>query len=158
MELHELQNKDIPSIWLINQEGLPGTGKISEKEIADLLSISELALGAYEENELVGFVICLPPKTRYGSLNYAWFNKRYEEFLYVDRIAVSENHRNCKIGTKLYKEVISHAEQNNCPIAAEVSLKPPNPASLRFHERNGFNEMGVLHHESKSVTMMMRLS
>ena len=158
MELHELQNNDIPSIWLINQEGLPGTGKISEKEIADLLSISELALGAYEENELVGFVICLPPKTRYGSLNYAWFNKRYEEFLYVDRIAVSENHRNCKIGTKLYKEVISHAEQNNYPIAAEVSLKPPNPASLRFHERNGFNEIGILHHESKSVTMMMRLS
>ena len=156
MELHELQNKDIPSIWLINQEGLPGTGKISEKEIADLLSISELALGAYEENELVGFVLCLPPKTRYGSLNYAWFNERYEEFLYVDRIAVSENHRNCKIGTKLYKEVISHAEQNNCPIAAEVSLKPPNPDSLRFHERNGFNEIGVLHHESKSVTMMMR--
>ena len=36
MELHELQNNDIPSIWLINQEGLPGTGKISEKEIADL--------------------------------------------------------------------------------------------------------------------------
>ena len=158
MELHELQNNDIPSIWLINQEGLPGTGKISEKEIADLLSISELALGAYEENELVGFVLCLPPKTRYGSLNYAWFNKRYEEFLYVDRIAVSENHRNCKIGTKLYKEVISHAEQNNYPIAAEVSLKPPNPDSLRFHERNGFNEIGILHHESKSVTMMMRLS
>ena len=158
MELHELQNKDIPSIWLINQEGLPGTGEISEKEIADLLSISELALGAYEENELVGFVLCLPPKKRYGSLNYAWFNKRYEDFLYVDRIAVSENHRNCKIGTKLYKEVISHAKQNNCPIAAEVSLKPPNPDSLRFHERNGFNEIGVLHHESKSVTMMMRLS
>ena len=146
MDLRKLQTKDIPSIWLINQEGLPGTGEISEKEIADLLTLSELSLGAYEENELVGFVLCLPPNTRYGSLNYAWFNKRYEEFLYVDRIAVSENHRNCKIGTKLYKEVISHAEQNNCPIAAEVSLKPPNPDSLRFHERNGFNEIGVLHH------------
>ena len=158
MDLRKLQTKDIPSIWLINQEGLPGTGEISEKEIADLLTLSELSLGAYEENELVGFVLCLPPNTRYGSLNYAWFNNRYENFLYVDRIAVSENHRNCKIGTKLYKEVISHAKQNNCPIAAEVSLKPPNPDSLRFHERNGFNEIGVLHHKSKSVTMMMRLS
>ena len=158
MDFHRLQTKDISSILLINQEGLPGTGEISEEEIADLLTLTELALGAYVENELVGFVLCLPPKTRYGSLNYAWFNQRYEEFLYVDRIAVSEKHRNCMIGSQLYKEVIAHAKQKNCPIAAEVSLKPPNIDSMRFHERHGFNEIGELHHESKSVTMMMRLS
>jgi len=56
----------------------------------------------------------------------------------------------------LYQEVISYAKQNNYPITAEVSLKPPNPDSMRFHHRFGFSEVGVLHHESKSVTMMLR--
>ena len=64
-----------------------------------LLDFSSLAVGAYHGKQLVGFVICLPPKTEYGSLNYAWFNQRYNEFLYVDRIAVATKYQNQKIGT-----------------------------------------------------------
>jgi len=101
-------------------------------------------------------VICFLPRTDYASLNYAWFNQRYQDFLYVDRIAVSENHRNRTIGSLLYQEVISYAKQYNYPIAAEVSLNPPNPGSMRFHYRFDFTEIGVLNHQNKSVTMMMR--
>ncbi len=156
MQLRILGSKDIPSIWEINEQGLPGTGKVSQDEIAELIRLADLSLGAFEEDELVGFVLCLLPRTKYASLNYAWFNQRYNDFLYVDRIAVRESHRNRTIGSLLYQEVIAHAQQNNFPITAEVSLKPPNPDSMRFHYRFGFSEVGVLHHENKSVTMMFR--
>jgi hypothetical protein len=156
MIFRTLRSEDAPALWRINEEGLPGTGKISQDAIIDLLGLAELPLGAFEGGELVGFVLCLPPRTRYGSLNYAWFNKRYDDFLYVDRIAVSEKHRNRKIGSLLYQKVITYAQEQNCPIVAEVSLKPPNPKSMRFHDRHGFNEVGVFHHEKMSVTMMFR--
>ena len=156
MKFRTLRSEDAPSLWRINEEGLPGTGKVSQDAILDLLDLAELPLGAFEEDELVGFVLCLPPKTRYGSLNYAWFNKCYDNFLYVDRIAVSEKHRNRKIGSLLYQKVIAYAQEKNRPVAAEVSLKPPNPKSMRFHARHGFNELEVFHHESMSVTMMFR--
>ena len=156
MLLRTLGSEDIPAIWEINEQGLPGTGKVSQDEIAELIRLAELPLGAYEENQLVGFVLCLLPRTKYVSPNYAWFNQRYQNFLYVDRIAVLESHRNRTIGSLLYQEVIAYAQQNNYPITAEVSLKPPNPDSMRFHHRFGFSEVGVLHHESKSVTMMFR--
>ncbi|MCH1526603.1 MAG: GNAT family N-acetyltransferase, partial [Candidatus Poseidoniaceae archaeon] len=137
-------------------EGLPGTGKVSEKEIVDLLNYSEISIGIYEEDVLLGFVICLPPRTTYGSLNYAWFNSRYSEFLYVDRIAVSISHRNQNIGSILYREVINYAINKSIPVTAEVNLKPPNPGSIRFHSRHGFSEVGVFEHENKAVTMMIR--
>ena len=156
MLLRTLGSEDIPAIWEINEQGLPGTGKVSQDEIAELIRLAELPLGAYEENQLVGFVLCLLPRTKYASPNYAWFDQRYQNFLYVDRIAVLESHRNRTIGSLLYQEVIAYAQQNNYPITAEVSLKPPNPDSMRFHHRFGFSEVGVLHHESKSVTMMFR--
>jgi len=156
MQLRILGSKDIPAIWEINEQGLPGTGKVSQDEIAELLINAELSLGAYEEDELVGFVLCLLPRTKYASLNYAWFNQRYHDFLYVDRIAVRESHRNRTIGSLLYQEVIAHAQKNNYPITAEVSLSPPNPGSMRFHHRFNFTEVGVLQHENKSVTMMFR--
>ena len=82
--LRPLTPEDVPRMVLINEQGLPGTGKVTEAEMADLLGLSELALGYDDDNVLTGFVLCLLPKTTYGSLNYAWFNQRYDEFLYVD--------------------------------------------------------------------------
>lgn len=158
MEFKVLQDEDIPSIWKINEEGLPGTGEISKEALNQLIDISELSLGAFEESKLLGFVICLLPNKKYGSENYAWFNKKYEKFLYVDRIAVSRKYRNKEIGSKLYKKVITHANNIDLKIAAEVSLNPPNPGSMRFHYRHGFIEVGTLTHKTTSVTMMLNNS
>ena len=156
MDIIALSVSDIDAMWAINEQGLPGTGKVSKKEIVQLLEFSSLSVGAYDQGELVGFVICLPPKTAYGSLNYAWFNEHYESFVYVDRIAVSEENRNKGVGSALYDHVVSYSKQHGAPVAAEVNREPPNPGSMRFHNRFGFEEVGVLHHAEKSVTMFLK--
>lgn len=156
MKFQTLQTNDVAAMWRINEQGLPGVGKVSEEKLADLLSLATLPLGAFEGDALVGFVLCLLPGTRYASPNYGWFNARYEQFLYVDRVAVSTAHRDRQVGTKLYERVIAHAEGHTWPIAAEVSLDPPNPGSMRFHQRHGFKEVGKLHHEKQVVTMLIR--
>jgi predicted GNAT superfamily acetyltransferase len=98
----------------------------------------------------------LSPGTAYSSPNYAWFNEKYDDFIYVDRIAVLHDQRDEGIGSKLYEEVISYSQENSIPIAAEVNLNPPNPGSMRFHNRFGFEEVGILQHKEKSVTMLLR--
>ena len=156
METRELSEIDVPSMWSINEQGLPGTGQVSEQEVSDLLKLSTLSIGVFREEELLGFVICLSPGTDYKSLNYAWFNNKYDAFIYVDRIAVSLDQRDEGIGSKLYEEVIAYSQENAIPIAAEVNLNPPNPGSMRFHNRFGFEEVGIFHHKEKSVTMLLR--
>ena len=156
MDLIALSTLDIDAMWTINEQGLPGTGKVTKEEIAKLLEFSSFSVGAYDQGELLGFVICLPPKTGYGSLNYAWFNEHYASFVYVDRIAVSEGQRNKGLGSALYNHVISYSKQHGVPVAAEVNREPPNPGSMRFHYRFGFEEVGVLHHAEKSVTMFLK--
>ena len=153
LEIRSLSKTDVDSIWKINEDGLPGTGKVSRDEIKELLDFASLAVGAYYSEELVGFVICLPPKTAYSSLNYAWFNQRYNEFLYVDRIAVATQYQNQKIGTRLYDYVKRNAVENGIPVTAEVNIQPPNPGSMRFHEGHGFQQVGVLDHDEKAVAM-----
>ena len=96
MEIRNLATANIEAIWAINEQGLPGTGRVSEQEVSDLLQFSSLSAGMFDGNELLGFVICLPPGTRYGSLNYQWFNDHYNAFVYVDRIAVSTLHTEIK--------------------------------------------------------------
>lgn len=156
MNLRPLHGDDVPTLWRINEEGLPGVGKVSQEQLADLLTLCDFPLGACDGDKLVGFVLCLLPGTRYASLNYAWFNERYENFVYVDRIAVAQSHRNLQVGTVLYSSVIEHADKRGWPIAAEVSLEPPNPGSMRFHGRHDFKEVGILRHKNQAVTMVLR--
>ena len=155
MELRQLLPSNSEEIWEINQQGLPGTGKVSPQEIIQLLDYSSLAVGAFFEDTLVGFVICLPPKTAYGSLNYAWFNQRYEKFLYVDRIAVKSDYQNQNIGSNLYDYVKKWSKGIEVPVTAEVNIHPPNPGSMRFHIRHGFEQVGVLQHGEKSVALFV---
>ena len=151
-----LSPNDVPTMWEINEQGLPGTGQVTQEEMAALLELSEVGLGAYQDGKLAGFVLCLLPKTEYGSLNYAWFNQRYDQFIYVDRIAVAIDSRNSGIGTLLYQQVFNYATQHNIPVTAEVSLKPSNEGSDRFHLRHGFVTVGELDHGDKAVTMYIK--
>ena len=151
-----LSHNDVPMMWEINEQGLPGTGQVTQAEMAKLLDLSEVSLGAYQDGTLIGFVLCLLPKTEYGSLNYAWFNQRYDQFIYVDRIAVAKDSRNSGIGTLLYQQVFDYATQHGIPVTAEVSLKPSNEGSDRFHLRHGFVTVGKLDHGDKAVTMYIK--
>ena len=153
MEIRELSGSDVQKMWEINEQGLPGTGKVDEQGLLNLLEYSEISVGAYEDGELLGYVICLPPATEYGSLNYAWFNENMADFLYVDRIAVAQIHRDKGIGSRLYSHIIEYSSKQ---IAAEVSLNPPNLASMRFHGRFDFEKIGELHHQTYSVNLMLR--
>ena len=156
MDLRELTQHDVASMWSLNEQGLPGTGQVSKQEMADLLNLSAFSLGVFREQELLGFVICLSPGTSYGSLNYAWFNQRFDAFIYVDRIAVAQQHRDQGIGSMLYEQVMANSDEKGVPVAAEVNSIPPNPGSMRFHERFRFKEVGELHHQDKSVMMLLR--
>jgi len=144
------------AMWRINEQGLPGVGEVSKEQIADLLSLCDKPLGAFRGGDLAGFVLCLLPGTRYASLNYAWFNERYRSFLYVDRIAVATHARDAGVGSALYERVKDYADGHAWPVAAEVSLEPPNAGSLRFHGRHGFGQVGVLSHPKQRVSMMLR--
>ena len=154
--LHPLSAADAQALWQINEQGLPGVGKVSIEEMSALLTHCVRATGAYVDGELLGFVLCLLPGTAYGSPNYAWFNARYSEFLYVDRIAVAELARGRGVGSALYTHVASYADQEQWPVLAEVSQEPPNPGSMRFHARHDFTQVGTLRHPRQVVAMMRR--
>ena len=156
MDIRILTEADASDLWTINEECLPGVGQITQSAMADLVSLASLPMGAYQDDTLMGFVLCLPPGTRYASLNYAWFNERYDDFLYVDRIGVGQSHRDRSVGGHLYQRVIEEAVKLRCPIAAEINIEPPNPGSMRFHQRHGFEQVGTLSHGDKSVAMVMR--
>lgn len=80
----------------------------------------------------------------YDSVNFQWFRERLDQFVYIDRIVVSESHRGAGLARILYEDLFTMARTaGHDTVTCEVNAVPPNPGSDAFHARMGFKEMGL---------------
>lgn len=130
---------DLDDVWQINQENVPAVGEESKAALAEVLAMSCISLVAECENSIVGFCMVLPPGTAYKSPNYEYFCRNLDDFIYLDRVAISAAWQGKGIGADLYQEVESRSTAEW--FALEVNTKPRNEGSLKFHAREGFVQM-----------------
>jgi len=101
-------------------------------------------------------MIALDETADYESPNFRYFKRNYESFAYVDRIVISEAHQGKGIGREFYRQFQLICK--NAPIlCCEVNIRPPNPASIAFHQNIGFESVDEQETEQgkKSVTLMV---
>ena len=134
---------DIDAALELNNLNAPAVGEIDRTQLEFLIehSLYSFAIGA---DMLHAFCITFAPGAPYTSVNYQWFSQNYSEFVYLDRIVVSEKMRNNLLGAKLYAAVEQRMIKDRCApiLTCEVNLNPPNIGSIRFHNRIGFREVG----------------
>jgi hypothetical protein len=132
---------ELERILAINQAEVPAVGDLDLERLAHLVDQSALALAACDDDgAVVGFCLVLAPGADYGSVNYRWFSERYDDFAYLDRVAVAPEHQRRGIGRLLYEAV--EAATDAPWFTLEVNLRPRNDTSLAFHDRLGFTEVG----------------
>jgi len=127
---------DLEMVWAINQENIPAVGEETVEVLASLHAMSSISLVAEVDSVVVGFCMVLSPHTTYRSPTYLYFCERYEDFIYLDRVAVTSDYQGAGVGAALYRKVEQMAEASL--FALEVNIKPRNEGSLRFHTREGF--------------------
>jgi predicted GNAT superfamily acetyltransferase len=89
------------------------------------------------------FLIVFDERARYDSPNFAWFQARYPDFVYVDRIITGPNARGKGYARALYEDLFEKAAaRGHKRVVCEVNLDPPNPGSDAFHAALGFVEVG----------------
>jgi len=145
--LRPLTPADGPVVLAINEASVHHLAPLEEVEYQWFLDHAALAWGAEVDGELAGFVFVLDPGVEYGSRNYAWFSERYDDFSYLDRVAIDLRARRRGVGTAIYDAVEAHAAERNRPLLLEVNIEPPNHPSLAFHASRGFAEVGTLEHD-----------
>jgi predicted GNAT superfamily acetyltransferase len=137
--IRDFRSTDVASIWKINQANVPAVGCETLEALSDIAALCSHALVAEIESEVAGFCLVLPPGVAYDSPNYRYFSERYDDFIYLDRVAIVEGHRGRGIGAELYREV--ERRTSALLFTLEVNVVPPNDASMRFHARQGFVEV-----------------
>ena len=139
VRIRDLLPRDLDDAWRINQANTPAVGDEPREAMDAILAMCNIALAVDVGDELAGFCMVLPPGTTYDSPNYRYFCGRYDDFVYLDRVAFNAKHQGHGYGAVLYREVERRATASL--FALEVNVKPPNEGSLRFHLREGFVEV-----------------
>ncbi len=134
---------DVDALVVINNSGYPAVPIATSDEILALLSMCSLALIAENETGTpLGFVMAMDPGLDYPSENYVFFETRFSNHLYIDRIVLTDESRGLGLGSTLYEQIFDRARADGRErVTCEVNLEPPNPGSLRFHRRWGFEDV-----------------
>ncbi|MDA9925575.1 GNAT family N-acetyltransferase [Gammaproteobacteria bacterium] len=160
--LHTFSNSSInkvqlQSIYNLNQANTPEVGSLeSMQHLKQLIEFSSYNLLVLKENEIVGFIICIREGSAYWSENYKFFTKRLKKFIYVDRVAIDEQHRRAGLGQAIYEDIFLQASHDSLPIALEVNTQPVNQPSLNFHEKMGFDQVGIRDFDDHSVAYFIK--
>jgi predicted GNAT superfamily acetyltransferase len=139
------QRVDTPAIVAINVAGRPGVYPLTSEAVAETLAVAPYFVVAEAGGQVAGYLIGYTSQDTCESDEFAWFQRHVLRFLYIDQVAVAPMHRRAGIAAYLYAQAAAHARALGVPaLVCEVNLDPPNPASLAFHARLGFREVGTL--------------
>lgn len=141
MNIRETSANDLGAALALNNANVPELNELDDAEIARLVTISHVALTADVDGEFAGFCIVFAPGADYASLNYQWFSRAYDDFVYLDRIAVHPSFRRYGIGRAFYRELVERLTGRFPLLTCEVNVRPRNDASLDFHHSIGFREV-----------------
>ena len=142
----ELTPADIAQLVELNNRNVPAVSPSDAVGMAVLLAETETTVAVVADDDprtVLGFALLMRAGAAYDSENYRWFEARGSDFLYVDRIVVADSVQNAGVGTALYSAIFAAARDRGlAEVTCEVNVEPPNPGSMRFHERLGFTEVG----------------
>lgn len=138
---------DLAAVHAINEAATPAVGSETVDALGRIGAQSLIALVADEPatGAVAAFCMVLAPDADYGSGNFRWFQERYDDFVYLDRVAVSPGFQRRGLGQRLYAEVerLAAERRPSAPhFTLEVNLRPRNDQSLAFHAGLGFVEVG----------------
>ena len=150
---------DYGELLALNESCVPDVNSIGTDELAFFHRTAHKFVKVVENGKLAGFVIALTPGISYESLNYQWFSRELDGFLYIDRILVHPHFRRRGVATYIYDylEQVAVHESISC-LCCEVNLLPANPESLSLHDGLGFTQKATQQTEcgTKEVSLLVK--
>jgi uncharacterized protein len=132
-----------------NLDGILALSALHEEETSPLheAKLASMLKGAFHHAVIGdgsrGYLIAFDQDADYDSVNFRWFQARFDRFVYVDRIVVAASERGKGAAKQFYLDLFAAARAaGHTRIVAEINVEPPNPGSLAFHAAIGFVELG----------------
>ena len=154
--IRDVKEQDLEAVLALNEAAVPHVNSIPMAQLETFRQEAAYFRVALVDGAVAACLVGLTPDADYGSLNFQWFKARYDDFAYVDRIAVAEYARRLGLGSALYADFEGRFTGRVPRLACEVNLEPPNEVSMAFHRRHGFVQVGTQPADGKIVALLVK--
>ena len=156
MQIQNVSADDLTDVLALNEAAVPHVNSIDLEQMQWFAANAFFFKIAKIDGRLAGFLIGLRPGLDYGSENYRWFCENYNDFGYIDRVAVDAAARRFGVASRLYEEFEQALSDEVDVMTCEVNTRPPNESSMRYHETHGFRRVATQETEggSKEVALL----
>jgi uncharacterized protein len=143
--VRDFEPADEAEVRVLNEANQPDVGPLDDSRMVLFAEDAARFQVVDVDGAILGLFVGLVEGATYESPNYRWFADRHDRFAYVDRIALAPELRGVGAADELYGAFeVWAAQTGRTVVCAEVNVVPPNPRSMRFHERRGFAVVGEL--------------
>lgn len=148
---------ELSIILAMNEAAVPHVNHIDLAQMQKFSAEAAYFRVALADGQPAAFLVGLRPDADYHSPNFRWFCAHYPDFAYIDRVAVSETARRRGLGAALYRD-FEQIFARCARLACEVNLRPANEASMEFHRRMGFEQVGsqTIDDGAKEVALLIK--
>jgi len=158
-DIHDLlrfrSSANLDAVLALNEQSVEYLSPLNEPRLTQLASAACHFRVIEIDQTIAAFLLGFRKGAAYDSPNFLWFDTRFDDFFYVDRVVVAPEFRGRKLADRLYDDFESAARAVGVTrITCEVNIEPPNPVSLRFHERRGFREIGRQPYGDRKIVAM----
>jgi uncharacterized protein len=155
IRLRPVRDDDLDEVLALNELEVEMLAPMDDARAHELRGLADRFDVVEVGGDFGGFVVTFAPGTAYDSENYRWFGERHggTGFYYLDRFVLHPSQRRRGIGGRVYNAIESAAAPYG-RMTLEVNVVPPNEASLAFHARRGYVEVGRLGDADHLVSLM----
>jgi len=139
--LRPIAAADHEAVLAINERHVASLSPLDDDRLIWLLGMAAHAELILSQEDVAGFVITFAPGTSYDSENYRWFSQEYDDFLYLDRIAIDAAHQRRGLASRVYDELEAAASGHGRMV---LEVNDDNEPSLAFHRSRGYVEVAPL--------------
>lgn len=143
-EIGDVEPSDLVTVLALNESEVPHLGDVDLDRMQWFAAHAAYFRVAKTSGQLAAFLIGMRAGTSYASPNYRWFCEHYDDFAYIDRVAVRESARRHGLASRLYTDFAANLPDAIDIMTCEVNIRPLNEESMRFHTRLGFQRVGSL--------------
>ena len=156
--IRNVRDSDLDAVLSLNQKEATNLNSLDIEQMRWFAANANYFRVAMNGRDLAGYLVGFRPGTAYPSPYYLWFCDQYDDFAYVDRVAVADFARRQGLATHLYQDFADSVPDSVDIMACEVNIRPPNESSMDFHFRLGFEQVGTLASESrdKEVALLLK--
>ena len=152
--VRDATDADTAAILALNEESVHFLSPLDAARYAQLRGMAAYLRVVEEEGRVVAFLLAFRKGAGYDSPNFGWFSRHYDDFLYVDRVAVSNAMQGRGVGRALYEDLFAFAREHQIPrVTAEFYLN--NEVSAKFHASFSFRPVGEQMAYGKPVSLQV---